>query len=384
MIQILIAGDFCPQERILKMIDAKAYAGVFGQFLQLFSKVDYNVVNLECPVLKQNGSPIKKVGSAMYARPGVMSMFKEAGINLVTLANNHFYDFGQQGITDTIESCQVNAIDFVGGGIDTQQATQTLYRKIKGVRFAFINVCENEFSIAADTHGGSNPLDIIINYNQIREAKAKADYVIVITHGGHEYYQLPSPRMQSVYRFFVDAGASAVVNHHTHCYSGYEVYRGSPIFYSLGNFSFDWHKRRNDTWNEGYAVVLEFANQTVAFKTYPYIQGNQHPGIVFMNDRQRVSFEIKITQLNDTIQNDEMLKKLFNSYCLENRQLSMVIFEPYSNKVQSALFYRKWIPSFLGEKRLINIVNKLFCESHRDVLFENLKHEYSKLCKREK
>jgi poly-gamma-glutamate capsule biosynthesis protein CapA/YwtB (metallophosphatase superfamily) len=76
-------------------------------------------------------------------------------------------------------------------------------------------------------------MDIIDNANQIKEAKATHDKVIVIVHGGHEYYNLPSPRMQKQYRFYADQGADFVVGHHTHCISGYEVYNGVPIYYSL-------------------------------------------------------------------------------------------------------------------------------------------------------
>ena len=91
----------------------------------------------------------------------------------------------------------------------------------------------------------------------IEEAKKKADFVVVIAHGGHEHYNLPSPRMKKWYRFFVDAGAHAVVGHHTHIISGYEVYKDAPIFYSLGNFCFDWEGLRNMEWNNGMLVEVK-------------------------------------------------------------------------------------------------------------------------------
>ena len=81
-------------------------------------------------------------------------------------------------------------------------------------------------------------MDIIDNTNQIREAKASHDKVIVIVHGGHEYYNLLSPRMQKQYRFYADQGADIVVGHHTHCISGNEIHNGVPKYYSLGNFLF--------------------------------------------------------------------------------------------------------------------------------------------------
>ena len=84
-----------------------------------------------------------------------------------------------------------------------------------------------------------NPLLPIQQFYKIQEAKENADYVLVIVHGGIEHYQLPTSRMIETYRFFIDAGADAVVNHHQHCYSGYERYKSKPIIYGLGNLLFD-------------------------------------------------------------------------------------------------------------------------------------------------
>ena len=97
------------------------------------------------------------------------------------------------------------------------------------MKIAILNFCENEWSIAEDDSPGANPMDIIDNTNHIREAKASHDKVIVIVHGGHEYYNLPSPRMQKQYRFYADQDADIVVGHNTHCISGSEMYKGVEL-----------------------------------------------------------------------------------------------------------------------------------------------------------
>ena len=125
--------------------------------------------------------------------------------------------------------------------------------------------------IATDTSAGSNPLNIVQQYYAIREAKNNATNVIVIVHGGVEHYWLPSPRMKETYRFFIDAGADAVINHHQHCYSGYEVFKKKPIFYGLGNFCFDGNKG-NKRWTTGYLVNLNLSENTVDFELIPYRQ----------------------------------------------------------------------------------------------------------------
>ena len=71
-------------------------------------------------------------------------------------------------------------------------------------------------------------------------------------------------RMKELYHYFVDAGADVVINHHQHCYSGYEEYKGSPIFYGLGNFLFDNSDFRPQPWNEGYLVELDFSKDKLS------------------------------------------------------------------------------------------------------------------------
>lgn len=188
-----------------------------------------------------------------------------------------------------------------------KEASRILYKDIKGVKFAIINCCEHEFSIATDKKGGSNPLNPIQQYYAIQEAKKQADKIIVIVHGGHELYQLPSLRMKETYRFFVDAGADAVINHHQHCYSGYEVYEGKPIFYGLGNFCFDWKGKRNSIWNYGYMVKLSFNNDNIEYEVIPYCQGNEKPGLEVLTNKEE--FLISISELNKVIANDVQLKE---------------------------------------------------------------------------
>ena len=95
----------------------------------------------------------------------------------------------------TIAQLKAQNMDYVGGGLDHNEAHETLYKTIGGETFAFINCCEHEFSIATEQSGGSNPLNPVMQWYAITEAKQKADHVIVIVHGGPEHYSLPTPRM---------------------------------------------------------------------------------------------------------------------------------------------------------------------------------------------
>ena len=240
MINILVAGDYRPVLRVQQLINECKYNHIFSEVKQYTDKVDYSLVNLESPVVINRAEPIKKIGPNLKCSKDAIDAIKYAGFNCVTLANNHFYDYGEVGVKDTITTCKEQGIDYIGGGENIEEAEKILYKEIKGKKIAFINICEKEFSIATKKSAGSAPLSPIHNFYQIQEARKQSDYVIVIVHGGVEHYQLPSPQMKETYHFFVDAGADIIINHHQHCFSGYEIYNGKPIFYGLGNFCYDW------------------------------------------------------------------------------------------------------------------------------------------------
>ena len=375
MIKIIVAADYCPHHRISKLLQEKRYDEIFGQIKPILRNVDYSIVNLEAPIILDKAKPLDKSGPALKTTENAMESIKYAGFNAVTLANNHFYDFGETGIRDTINSCIKHNIDFVGGGNNLIDASKTLYKNIKSSSIAFINICENEFSIATETKGGSSPLNLVDNHYQIKEAKAKANYVIVIIHGGHEGYQLPSPRMKKTYRFFIDSGADVVLNHHQHCYSGHEIYKGKPIFYGLGNFCFDWEGKRDSIWNEGFMVELILFEDSINFKLHFYKQGEDKPGVVVIEDPNTVEhFFNNISNLSTTIGDDKTLSKEFVSFANRNSKFLKSILEPYSGRFLKSLYYRGILPSFIEPKRK-QILTMIRCESHHDRLVQLLKSE---------
>ena len=199
--KVLIAGDYCPQNRVADLFEKRDFESVLGNVRDVISTVDYSIVNFECPVCDGSETPIVKFGPNLKCTEHGVEALKWAGFKCVTLANNHFLDYGEEGVAKTLKTCQDYDIDTVGGGVTLNEASQVLYRKIEGKILAIINCCEHEFSIATDTTAGSNPLNPFQQYYAIQDARKKADYILVIVHGGHEHFQLPSPRMQETYHF---------------------------------------------------------------------------------------------------------------------------------------------------------------------------------------
>lgn len=372
--KVLVAGDFCDMLRVSDAITDRLYENLFGGIKDAISQADYSIVNFEFPVVVSEGEPISKCGPNLKGLPESVDAIKYAGFKCCTLANNHILDQGEKCCLDTIEMLHSADIDTVGAGSNIFEAEEVLYKTINNKVIAVINCCENEFTIADDNTAGANPLNPICQYHKIKNAKQVADFVLVIVHGGHEHFQLPTLRMQEIYRFFVDAGADAVVNHHQHCFSGYEIYDGKPIFYGLGNFVFDHNIKRSGIWTEGYLVIINFKKEKISFEIIPYKQCTEEfVGVRIMNQKEKVVFYNELAKLNNIVADKAKLKQCLDIYYLESAKEELLMMEPYTDTIFYQLFKRGLLPKFFkGDKRL-KIENHIICESHREKLMYALK-----------
>ena len=369
--KIVITGDYCPRDRVARAFAQGDYRAIEA-LSPIFAQADYSIVNLECPIVRGGEKPIIKNGPHLHAETQALETLKGVGTSCVTLANNHFRDYGDEGVLNTLSELSTFGIDYVGGGANASDAAAVMYKEIGVETLAIINCCEHEFSIAADDHAGSNPLNPIQQYYAIQEAKQKADYVLVIVHGGIEHYQLPTPRMQETYRFFIEAGADAVINHHQHCYSGHEIYQGKPVFYGLGNLCFDNPAKRNSPWNEGYMVELTLAKSNIDYQLIPYHQCDTEAKIVLYNEAEQKEFEDCIAELNAIIAKPEALLAKYQKLLDETRIRYRGHLEPYRSRIARYLFRKQLLPSFMRRKYIV-LENMIQCESHRDRLLDALK-----------
>lgn len=374
--KVIIAGDFAPRARLAKHVESRRFSEIFPKNLvNVIKSADYSIVNFESAIIDSTFKPIKKCGPNLSCTPDAADAVAYAGFKAVSMANNHILDFGVEGLKKSIECCKKAGLDIVGVGDNLTNAEKTLYIKHEGKKLAIINCCEHEFSIATDNFAGANPLNPVRQYYCIQEARKNADYVLVIVHGGHEHYNLPSPRMQETYRFFIDAGADAVVNHHQHCYSGYELYNGKPIFYGIGNFCFDYIGIPSKQWTEGYLVEIDF-NSQISFRIHPYTQ--------FGIDNENVSlqrfdsYNEDLYRLNNIIKDPQLVKDSANKYYDESMKSISYFLEPMGNRYLRALQTRGWLPRLVDSRSLPRIANVVNCESHRDKLSYYLFYELNK------
>lgn len=371
MVKILVTGDFCPINRIEALsVDGK-HAEIFNDFLPLSKEADIAITNLECPLYDGTGKAAK-FGPALKSSVKTVESLKYSGFGVVTMANNHIMDFGDAGLQSTVKVLDENGISHFGTGNTLDEARKPLIKEVNGIKIAFLNFAENEFS---NTHGnapGANPLALASNFNDIKNARTLADKVIIIVHGGNETFNLPSPRFKETLRFFADCGADAVLAHHTHCVSGYEVYNGVPVFYGLGNFVFDHLRNKNTEWTRGIAVELLVEDKAIGFNIYPFHQNNGEAGVRMYNEQEKKAFMAHLESLNAIIADDVKLEAEFQKFIAKKSSQYNHFMEPYDSKVLHGLFSRKIIPSFYSEKKKRLLLNLIRCESHRDVVINLL------------
>lgn len=372
--RLLVVGDFFPSAHVADLFAKKNFGSVFSEVRDVVSSADLAVVNLECPV--GGSTPIQKVGPCLQCGEEALEALRYAGFSCVTLANNHIRDYGDEGVRNTLEKTREYSLNSVGAGLNAAEASKFLVCEAGGIRVAIINCCEREFSIAGPGAAGACALDPVAQYHSIQEVREVADKVVVIVHGGYERCPFPSPRMAGTYKFFIDAGVDAVLNHHQHCYSGYEVYKGKPIFYGLGNFCFEPFGDEDRNWHEGYMVELTFSPSSAdpSFRLIPFIQSLGEPSVRLMEgDESRVFFE-RIASLNDVILDPEALVKAYEGFLDHQAPVYSRVFSP-SGKAARILGKAGITKPFLSKSKRLILRDYIACDSHREALGHYLEKE---------
>lgn len=240
--RVMAVGDIMLSRTVdAKMAEAGNYKLPFLSIAPVLKDADFTFGNLESPFYNQ-GAPVRE-GMVFKADPRSIAGLVYGGIDLVTLANNHFGNQGQAGMLYTFSLLTKNKIDFIGAGKNLKSAQDTYIKEINGTKFAFIGV-EN-YSIAPVSYyvTGSDPGLLHVDATQIKKyvtaAKKEADVVVVTFHGGTEYQPQANQDQINFAHAAIDAGADIVIGHHPHVVENVENYKGKMILYSLGNFVFD-------------------------------------------------------------------------------------------------------------------------------------------------
>ena len=373
-IKILICSDYQPDNKLLSYIEKEQEnsKNIFGFLEKEIINSDISAVNLEYPVTSHNVG-IQKFGPLLKSKAEALKPIKDAGFNLITLANNHIKNFGDQGVSDTITNCKKNGLDVVGAGSNLSDARKIYYKKIKEKKIAILNFAEIEFNSATSYEAGANPLDLINNLNDIEEAKKNADFVVLIIHSGYDFVYSPIPEMVKLYRFYAERGVSAIVSHHSHLISAFEVYKNVPIFYGLGNFI---HAKENFEYGYylGYALKLILKKDAINFELIPYNFSVEKMKILKPDNEQHTFLIKKQEELNLLLNDIVLLKKTFGEEMLKVSETRYLVLLNGINNVFYKIFRKlhlvgllKWL-MLINKKRYFSIWNVLRCEHHQDII----------------
>lgn len=241
-VTISFVGDVLLGSTVENLLNQHGYDYPYQDVKSLLQASDFTVANLETPITTR-GTPDEDRSFVYRSSPEVLPAFKEAGFDLVSLANNHMMDYGVTGLLDTLDHLDEVGIHRVGAGRDVEEAFRPFIWEAEGMRIAFLNFTRvvpsgewkagHEFPEGlADTYNHTLPVEAI------ESAKADADLVIVLAHWGEERKDEPNEVQKDLARRFIDAGADLIVGSHPHVLQGFEQYNGKWIAYSLGNFIF--------------------------------------------------------------------------------------------------------------------------------------------------
>ncbi len=220
-------------------VAARDTAGLAFQDFNLFRTDDVSVVNLECPITSRGTKVPKPYNFRM--RPEYAPALAEAGIDVVNLANNHIYDYGDDGLFDTISYLDSIGVLHSGAGRCRSEAREPVVLWLKGRKIGFLGYYGGgEAPVAQETKPGVAPRNASVIAEDVRALRERdsVDYVVVMLHWGTEKAESPDAGQQAFAHGIIDSGADAVIGHHPHVLQGIERYKRGVIVYSLGNFVF--------------------------------------------------------------------------------------------------------------------------------------------------
>jgi len=247
-IRLVFVGDVLLGDAARPMLRRKGYGYPFGATRHLLSAADLAIGNLEGPIAVR-GKPNRRKRWAYKMPPPAARALRRAGFDVMDLANNHIRDCGDEGIRETLRYLEEAGLDAFGAGESPAEAHRPVIREVRGVRVAFLGYVPphmvlrgRKVSLRGLTawrgRAGAAWGSLSNVRRDIHAARRRADVVIVSLHLGDRYQRSPAGFEREHCRKVIEAGADAVIGHGTHIMGPIETYRGRPIFYGLGNFTF--------------------------------------------------------------------------------------------------------------------------------------------------
>lgn len=275
--------------------------GIYG----ILSKETVNIMNNMGIMVANNEFTVSDRGEPLYgklytfrASPSRLAIYNDMGIDLVTLANNHVYDYGEDAFNDMLDYLDEYDMPHIGAGKNIQDAMKPYYFILNGYKIAFVNATRAEKYImtpeATNESGGVfRCYDSTAMQELISEVKKNSDYVIALIHFGKEdSHELEEEQVASS-KLYIDAGADMVIGSHAHVLQGIEFYNHKPIVYNLGDFIFN-----DESKDTGIFKVNLYDNGKMDYYFIPAYQSNEYTEILDGEEKQRVINDLNSWSIN--------------------------------------------------------------------------------------
>jgi poly-gamma-glutamate capsule biosynthesis protein CapA/YwtB (metallophosphatase superfamily) len=258
-VQLMLGGDVMLGRLVGEEMALRGPGYPLGGVAPLLREADLAIVNLECAITdateEWRGAP-----KAFYfgAPPEAAQALADAGVDCVTLANNHILDFNHAGLRDTLRLLRQHGIGYAGAGADLDEACAPLFFARNGIKFGMVAFCDHQEDFAAGAHApGMAYLDLTDEAAALAAfrrglahiAKGRADWPLLSLHWGPNWAQRPSHHFTRLAHAAIDMGYRILFGHSAHVFQGVELYRGCPILYAAGDLVDDYYvdpAQRND------------------------------------------------------------------------------------------------------------------------------------------
>lgn len=270
--RVAFVGDLGLSSRLL----TDPVACVSPGLVQILRSCDMAVANLELPIRAEGASTAPYSHPSLAGRREAWPLVERVGFGALCLASNHCMDSGRKGIALTRYLASRSGVSVFGAGLDETEARRPAIADVAGRRLGLLGYCKKGPFTASGTRAGAALLSAANMRADIPEARRRCDVLVVSMHAGMEFMEEAHPDVAGLARLAVDLGADCVIGHHPHVVQPVEIYRGKPVFYSLGNFLFDnragatlcevqWRRR-----HRGLLAVVSFRDGShPAFETIP-------------------------------------------------------------------------------------------------------------------
>lgn len=217
---------------------------IMPDVIERMDSADIMMINNEF-TYSRRGAPLSGKTFTFRAIPETAANLNLLSVDIVSLANNHVYDYGETALIDTLDTLNQYGIPYVGAGRNLEEAKKIVYFRAGGIKIAFVSATQVERSYVFTKEATNTSAGVLRTFSPdkflevIRQAEETSDFVVVYVHWGTEGVNQFEADQQLLGHQYIDAGADLVIGDHPHCLQGVEYYRGVPIFYSLGNYWFN-------------------------------------------------------------------------------------------------------------------------------------------------